>query len=46
MTLLCVECGEEAVAIAGGDSYCQEHLEQNKNIYWGKKWEEENTKKE
>ena len=41
MSLKCVECGNEAVAVAGGNSYCQSCLEQNKTIYWGENWEKE-----
>ncbi len=39
MELLCVDCGNEAVAVANGNSYCQEHLERNVTIYWGESWE-------
>lgn len=45
----CVECGDEAIAIAGGYSYCQIHLEANMTIRWGEAWEnsiERNRKEE
>lgn len=38
----CIECGEKAISVYGGNSYCLKHLKQNVTIYWDE--EDTNTK--